>query len=327
MANNPRRRAKAVAAVVLAGGAVAAGAMLVRRNADGPRAVISGLELTPSHRAGTGTPLLLLHGIGAIWRAWSPVLPYLEPHHDVIVPTLHGHAGGPPLDSQEAPSVQALVDGIEEELDRLGLQKVHIAGNSLGGWIGIELARRGRAQSLVLLSPAGAWRSHRRLRVTAHGVRLSLGALARYSSKAEAIVERRPLRWALLAGQVAHPHRVPQESLVTYIQASGCSPAVDPLLRVLHRNPVESLPADRDYPVRLVWAERDRVLPFKHFGSAMLERLPGAELIMLSGVGHVPMSDDPARVADLILEVTRAIDSAASTGSAALLAQGGDSNV
>ena len=93
------------------------------------------------------------------WRAWSPVLPYLEPYHDVIVPTLHGHAGGPALGSEVAPSVGALVDGIEAELDRMGFEKVHIVGNSLGGWIGIELARRGRAQSLVLLSPAGSWRS------------------------------------------------------------------------------------------------------------------------------------------------------------------------
>ena len=312
-----KRRAISVATALVAGGAVAA-SVYARRDSDQPRSGAPPVELTPVHRGGTGTPLLLLHGIGAIWRAWSPVLPYLEPHHEVIVPTLHGHAGGPPLDSEIAPSVQALVDGIEEELDRLGLQKVHIAGNSLGGWIGIELARRGRAHSLVLLSPAGAWRSSRRIRMTSHGVRFSLGALGRYSHRAEAIAERRLLRWALLAGQVAHPHHVPHESLVTYIQASGQSPVVEPLLRVLHLRPVDPLPADRDYPVRLVWAERDRVLPFKHFGSPMLERLPGAELIRLQGVGHVPMSDDPARVADLILEVTRSVDNAA------ISAYGGD---
>jgi len=310
MANNSRRRAAAVAAALLATGAAATAVTVARRKPDRPRAVAPPLELTPIHRGGTGQPLLLLHGIGAIWRAWSPVLPYLEPHHDVIVPTLHGHAGGPPLDSEVAPSVEALVDGIEAELDRIGLQKVHIAGNSLGGWIGIELARRGRARSLVLLSPAGAWRSPRRIKMQSVGVRFSLGALARYSHRAEAIAERRLLRWAMLAGQVAHPHRVPRESVVTYIQASGHAPVVDPLLRVLHHRPVDPLPADRDYPVRLVWADRDRVLPFKHFGSPMLERLPGAELIHLQGVGHVPMSDDPARVAELILEVTRAADGA-----------------
>jgi pimeloyl-ACP methyl ester carboxylesterase len=311
MANNPRRTATTVAAALLGGAAVAAGVAVARRKSAGPRGAISGLELTASHRAGTGTPLLLLHGIGGFWQAWSPVLPYLEPHHDVIVPTLHGHAGGPLLDAEVAPSVQALVDGVEQELDRLGLQKVHIAGNSLGGWIGIELARRGRAQSLVLLSPAGAWRSPRRIIMTSHGVRFSLTALARYSHRAEAIAERRLLRWALLAGQVAYPDRVPHESLVTYIHASGQSSVVGPLLRVIYQRPVDPLPADRDYPVRLVWAERDLVLPFKHFGSPMLERLPGAELIRLGGVGHVPMSDDPARVAELILEVTRAVDSAA----------------
>jgi pimeloyl-ACP methyl ester carboxylesterase len=310
MANNPRRRAAIAAATLAAGGGVAAAVVLARRKPNRPRAAVPPLELTPVHRGGNGPPLLLLHGIGAIWRAWSPVLPYLEPHHDVIVPTLHGHAGGPQLDSEVAPSVQALADGIEAELDRLGLQKVHIAGNSLGGWIGIELARRGRARSLVLLSPAGAWRSPRRIQLTTVGVRYSLSALARYSSRAEAIAERRVLRWAMLAGQVAHPNRVPRESVVTYIHASGQSPVVDPLLRVLHHHPVDPLPADRDYPVRLVWADRDRVLPFKHFGSPMLERLPGAEFIRLPDVGHVPMSDDPARVAELILEVTRAVDGA-----------------
>ena len=60
-----------------------------------------------------------------------------------------------------------------------------------------------------------------------------------------------------------------------------------------------------------MWADRDRVLPFDGFGSAMLERIPGAELIRLRDVGHVPMSDDPARVAELILEVTAAVDRAA----------------
>src|SRR6516164_8861793 len=255
------RQATTIAAGLLAGGAVAA-AIYARRHTGGPRAGIPPLESTPVHRGGSGKPLLLLHGIGAIWRAWSPVLPYLEPHHDVIVPTLHGHAGGPALDSEAIPSVEALVDGIEAELDRLGLDKVHIAGNSLGGWIGIELARRGRARSLVLLSPAGAWRSPHRIKMQSVGVRFSLGALGRYSHRAEAIAEQRLLRWAMLAGQVAHPHRVERESLVTYIHASGQSPVVNPLLRVIHHRPVDPLPAERDYPVRLVWADRDRVLPF-----------------------------------------------------------------
>ena len=309
MANN-RRLTTTAATALLAGSAVAAAAMLARRRAEKPRAVVPALELTPSHRGGTGTPLLLLHGIGAIWRAWSPVVPYLEPHHDVIVPTLAGHGGGPPLDPGVMPSVQAVVDALEDELDKLGLQKVHIAGNSLGGWIGIELARRGRARSLVLFSPPGAWRSQRAINVRATGVRLSLGALGRYASHADAIAANSLLHWSLLAGQVAHPNRVPPEDLAAYIRAGGEAPIVVPLLRAIPLHQVQPLPADRDYPVRLVWGDRDLVLPFKHFGSPMLERLPGAELIHLSGVGHVPMSDDPARVAELILGITTAVDGA-----------------
>jgi pimeloyl-ACP methyl ester carboxylesterase len=117
----------------------------------------------------------------------------------------------------------------------------------------------------------------------------------------------------MLAGQVAHPQRVERESLVTYIHATGQAPVVDPLLRVIPHRPVDPLPALRDYPVRLVWGEKDRVLPFKHFGPATMDRLPGAELIRLPDAGHVPMSDDPARVAELILEVTRAVDGAAAS--------------
>src|SRR5882757_9601443 len=108
MTNSPRRRPAAVAAALLAGGAVAAAVPIARRVADGPRPA-----LTPLHRAGRGTPLLLVHGVSAIWRAWSPVLPFLEPHHDVIVPTLAGHGGGPPLDTQVVPSVHALADALE----------------------------------------------------------------------------------------------------------------------------------------------------------------------------------------------------------------------
>jgi pimeloyl-ACP methyl ester carboxylesterase len=309
-----RRQTTAAATVLLASGAAAAAGTFAVRGRRRSGAAYPTLELTPSHRAGTGTPLLLLHGIGAIWRVWSPVLPYLEPHHDVLAPTLAGHGGGPSLDSQIAPTLEALTDVIDGELTRLGLPKVHIAGNSLGGRIGIELARRGRAQSLVLFSPPGAWRSQRGIELRATGVRLSLGALGRHASRADAIAANRLLRRSLLASQVAYPDRVLPEMLAASIRAWGLTPVVAPLLREFPIRQVEPLPAARDYPVRLVWPDQDRVLPFDAFGAPMLERLPGAELVRLRGVGHVPMSDDPVTVANLILDVTRAVDKTAVSG-------------
>jgi pimeloyl-ACP methyl ester carboxylesterase len=118
----------------------------------------------------------------------------------------------------------------------------------------------------------------------------------------------------MLAPQVANPGRFPADILSASIRASAISPAVAPLLRELPREQVKPLPATRDYPIRLVWGNNDRVLPYAGFGAPMLARLPGAELVQVDGFGHVPMTDDPSRVAGLILDVTSAVDAATETG-------------
>lgn len=293
--------------MLLGVGALAAGFALIERGMTS-RAAIPALELTPCHRGGTGTPVLLLHGVGSIWRAWSPVLPHLEPHHDVIVPTLPGHGGGAALEGNLAPSVEALADALEIQLDQLGLPRVHIAGNSLGGWLGIELARRGRALSLTLFSPAGAWRSQRSIEARAAAIAITVGALAHCANYANFIAANGALRWLAMAAQVAHPGEFPASILAASIRASSHAPAVMPLLRELPKQQVQPLPADRDYPVRLVWGTEDRVLPFDGFGAPMRDRIPGVELVHLSGVGHVPMTDDPVGVARHILEVATHAD-------------------
>jgi pimeloyl-ACP methyl ester carboxylesterase len=104
-------------------------------------------------RDGRGDPLLLLHGLGLSWRSWKPVLPLLTPHHDVIAPDLPGFGDAPVPDA--VPTVAALADAIEAELDAAGIGTTAVAGNSLGGSVGLELARRGRALRVVVLGPAG----------------------------------------------------------------------------------------------------------------------------------------------------------------------------
>lgn len=252
---------------------------------------------TPGHRGGSGSPLLLLHGVGGTWRVWAPVLRHLEPHHDVLAPTLLGHGGAAGLRSGVAPSIDALVDGVERMLDQLGMVQVHVVGNSLGGWVALELARRGRARSVVLFSPAGAWRSPWRIKAVAAGIRLSAALLARWSEHADAMAARRWLRWLLLWPQVAHPDRVVPAELAANIRASADAPVVGPLLRVLPHQQIDPPPAARAYPIRIVWPQADRVISFRHFGVPMLERVPGAELVRLPGIGHVPTFDEPCTVA------------------------------
>lgn len=265
---------------------------------------------TPGYRGGTGSPLVLLHGVGGNWRAWTPVLPHLESHHEVFAPTLLGHGGAVPFDAGVAPSIDALADGVEEALDAAGVGRAHVVGNSLGGWLALELARRGRALSVVVFSPAGAWRSQWRVDSLAAGMRLSVGMIARGAPRADAIARSRSLRWLIMAGQVAYPMRVDPELLAADIRAAGVAPWVQPLLRALPTRRLDPLPADRDYPIRAVWGRADRVLPFRQFGEPMVEMLPGAEVLRPNGLGHIPMSDDPALVARLIREVTAAVDQA-----------------
>jgi pimeloyl-ACP methyl ester carboxylesterase len=252
----------------------------------------------------------MLHGVSATWRVWSPLLPYLEPHHDVFAPTLLGHAGAPTFDPATPLSIDAVTDGVEKSLDRAGVSQAHLVGNSLGGWVAIELARRGRAHSLVLFSPAGASRTQRDLRMLAKALTIGVGPLARAAKHADVIASRKALRAALLFTQVAHPGRVSPDEVAASLRAVGGAAVVPALLDALSRDQVRELATGQPFPVRLVWPRLDRVLPYRRFGAPMAARLPDAELLRVPGVGHVPMSDAPATVAGLILDVTTGIDAA-----------------
>jgi pimeloyl-ACP methyl ester carboxylesterase len=262
---------------------------------------------TEGHRGGSGTPLLLLHGISVTWRTWKPVLSLLEQHHDVIAPTLLGHSGAAPLAEGVEPSLMALVDGVEAELDKLGLDKVHIAGNSMGGWISLELARRGRARSVVVFSPAGAFGSNLRIAALVKGMSVGMRMMESQGPRLEKLAWTPRGRRMLAYSQFEHPERADPLELIADIRAIKNAPVVRPLLKVLSDKPMEPLP-DPGCPIRVVWARKDRVVPYKHYGQPLLERLPSAELIIQDGVGHVPMTDDPETVVRLITEVTSSVD-------------------
>jgi surfactin synthase thioesterase subunit len=102
-----------------------------------------------------GPPLVCLHGFADTWRAWELVLPALERHHDVLAVTLAGHAGGPPIAGEISDVV--LADAVERAMDEAGFETAHIVGNSLGGYVALQLASRSRARTVVALAPAGGW--------------------------------------------------------------------------------------------------------------------------------------------------------------------------
>ena len=130
--------------------------------------------------------------------------------------------------------------------------------------------------------------------------------MRKLARRADSLARRRWVRRLLLATQVEYPDRVPPEELADAIRTSVDAVVVAPLLRTIADQPVEVLPENPACPVRVVWAENDRIIPFAHFGAPLMDRLPGAELVRLRGIGHVPMWDAPDEVARLILEVTGA---------------------
>jgi pimeloyl-ACP methyl ester carboxylesterase len=101
-------------------------------------------------------PVVLLHGIAMSGKAWQDVVPLLSNYHEVFTPTALGHRGGPPVQRRPA-TITDVVDAAEHYLDERGLERPHLAGNSLGGLVAIELARRGRAASVCAFSPIGFW--------------------------------------------------------------------------------------------------------------------------------------------------------------------------
>ena len=111
------------------------------------RQLIGGSTLA-YHRVGVGQPLVLLHGLGASRQSWDPVLPALVDQHDVIAVDLPGHGDSSPFRARDSAPAD-IAARVAELLDELGLQTVHVGGNSLGGWVALELAEYGRARSVT----------------------------------------------------------------------------------------------------------------------------------------------------------------------------------
>jgi pimeloyl-ACP methyl ester carboxylesterase len=307
---DPRRLRSKLLVAGLGAGLVAGGVAAARARGAEPSTKVPLPEVlpdTPIHRGGSGTPLLLIHGFSVTWRTWKPVLTQLERHHDVIAPTMLGHSGGAPFADGVLPSIDTIVDGVEAELDRLGLDKVHIAGNSMGGWVALELARRGRARSVVAFSPGGAWSSGPRMTMLLAGFRVGIAMATVFGHRAERLALTPSGRRLLASRQFEHPEQVDPAELIADIRAIKEAPMLRSILNGLTERALEPLP-DPGCPVRIVWAQRDRVIPYEQYGVQIMRMVPSAELVILNGVGHVPMSDDPDAVSRLIVEVTAQAD-------------------
>jgi pimeloyl-ACP methyl ester carboxylesterase len=252
-------------------------------------------------RHGAGPTIVLLHGVGHRRQAWNAVLGLLTPHRTVIMVDLPGHGASPPLRgfADGRPAVHAIAAEILAFFDELGLDRPHVAGNSLGGALALLAGAAGRAATVTGLSPAGFWASPWQFRyakavfmsaqLTGSAVRPLVPALAR-SALGRTIMQ---------APFVATPSRLTPEKAAA--DALAFFSARDTVAAVLNKRVSLTEPIPAGVPVTIAWGTKDRLLPPSQARVAR-RCLPQARFVPLAGCGHVPMTDNPGLVATVLLD-------------------------
>ncbi|WP_371780975.1 alpha/beta fold hydrolase [Streptosporangium subroseum] len=247
-------------------------------------------------RRGIGAPLVLLHGIGHHWQAWLPVLDRLAAKRDVIAVDFPGFGVSPPLPPGTPYTAESLADAIESFFALLGLREPHVAGNSLGGYVALELASRGAVRTATALSPAGFW--NRTELAYARAVLRATHASTRTITPEQALAAAsNPLGRIAFSGLlVAHPSRLSPEALLAACQAlrdaQGFDDTLDSFDWLMPPGPPKA-------PITIAWGEHDRLLLRRQ--AVRAAKWSGQRAKLLKGCGHLPMSDDPELVASVLL--------------------------
>ncbi|MFF7364374.1 alpha/beta fold hydrolase [Streptomyces sp. NPDC008125] len=253
-------------------------------------------------RTGAGQPLLLLHGIGHHRQAWDPVVRILSGERDVISVDLPGFGESAALPEGVAYDVRTVAGALTAFCSELGVPRPHVAGNSLGGLLALELGRTGCARSVTALSPAGFWSVPERRYAFGTLWAMRRGARALPVPLIERLSRSAAGRAALTGTICARPGRRSPEAVVAETLALRSAAGFEGTLAAGRNTSFTSdVPG---IPVTVAWGSRDVLLPHRQ-GVRAKRVVPGARLVRLPGCGHVPMNDDPALVSRVILDTSR----------------------
>ncbi|MEV6770615.1 alpha/beta hydrolase [Nocardia sp. NPDC051030] len=250
------------------------------------------------HRSGSGEPLVLVHGVGSRWQVWAPIIDTLAESFDVIAVDLPGFGGSEPLPHT---TVSTLADALVEFLAAEGIENAHLAGNSMGGGIVLDLAARGLARSVTAYSPIAFWDKPGRIwcqqalgrakdltKLLGPTVPAILGTAAGRSTFL-GLVFGKP--WAL-------EPQIGMDTVNGLLGAEGFDAALASFTDF--RLPDKS--AFDGIPLTIAWGSRDILLTYATQARRAREVLPGARHVTLHGSGHTPFYDDPAGCARLLLD-------------------------
>jgi len=246
---------------------------------------------------GEGPPLLLVHGLSGCWQNWLENIPFLARDHRVIAVDLPGFG------ESEMPvatiSMSGYARSLDALLDALDVDAVRVVGNSMGGFIGCELALAvpARVERLVLVSAAGlsleTIRTRRRAGLRHRAENAAFVYVGWLASKTEAVTRRARLHDVLLLLVAAHPARLPPPLVRELLKGSG-KPGFIPALDAMLQYPLRDRLAELACPTFIVWGDKDRLVPVKDADE--FERLiDDSRKVIYVDTGHTPMLERPAR--------------------------------
>ena len=253
---------------------------------------------------GSGAPLVLLHGIGSRRGAWDPVVGALARERRAIVVDMPGF-GGSSMEDVE-PTAAGFTTRLERWFAEQGLGRPHVAGNSMGGGIALELARRGTVASATAIAPIGFWLP-RELAFAQRSLRASRAVVTQLRPAVSTLSRTAAGRTALFSQVHARPWRVSPAEAVATIDAFLDAPAFEPALEAFGAYRFRAGDELRGVPVTIAWGTRDALLLPRQAARAR-RLLPWARHVALHGCGHVPFHDDPEAVAAVLLAGSRETD-------------------
>jgi len=244
--------------------------------------------------SGNGDPLLLIHGMGSASSAWKPLLPHLERDFTLVRIDLPGH-GNTVFQSGRPMDPHSLGQYVFNEMSALGFEKFHLVGNSLGGWVALEMAVAdpARVRSVTGLAPAGLWLNPYNER---HPATALARFLARYTSKlAPTALHFEPARRLGFADVSPRwqefSYELCLDAVTAMANAQGYYPAWDGMLMKRFDGKVPE-----QLPITIIFGDSDRTLPATTCQERSLAPAH-ARWIIFADTGHAPMWDSPIDVA------------------------------
>ncbi|MCA1682948.1 MAG: alpha/beta fold hydrolase [Actinobacteria bacterium] len=261
---------------------------------------------------GSGTPVMFLHGLSGCWQNWLENIPAFTADHRVIAIDLPGF--GQSDMPAEPISVTGYARMLDTLCDELGIDRAVLVGNSMGGFVGAEMAIRfpRRVDRLCLVAAAGLSmeyiRSERRRGWRPRLENLMFFSLAWMAVRSDIVVRRPRLRRALLNVVAAHPERLPSALLAENMRRSGKPPGFRDALEAMTRYPIRDRLGEVRAPTLIVWGADDRLVPVGD-ATEFEWLIPDSRKLIYPDTGHLTMLERPGRFnADLraFLEQPRA---------------------